>query len=250
MASADRSRFVQQYDELIFDPEVRRPYADTGYFNVGFWSEGVRDPVSACERLVEEVLSEFPSHEGRILDVGCGLGSGTALLTRHYDPEAIVGVNFSEKQVRHCHSRYPELSFEVMDAASLRFSEGSFDRVLSVEAAFHFRTRASFLAQAYRVLRPGGSIAVADLIPSNPSALGEWMLPDENRLEDLDAYRDVWVNAGFVEPRIRDVTDRSWRAYFAYLERDSAARGDSGAMAHFERMRAAVKHYVIVSADR
>ncbi len=250
MASADSARFIQQYDELIFDPEARRPYATTDYFNVGYWSEGVSEPVSACERLVEAVLSEFPSHAGRILDVGCGLGAVTAYLTRFYDAARIFGINLSERQVQHCRSRYPDLSFEVMDAASLQFSEGSFDRVLSVEAAFHFRTRARFLREAHRVLRRGGSIAMTDLIPSKPSAIGEWMLPADNELEDLDAYAAIWRDSGFANPRIRDVTDRCWRSYCSYLERKSAARGDSGAVEHFRALRAAVKHYVIVSADR
>ena len=250
MASADYARFVQQYDELIFDPAARKPYADSDYFNVGYWSEGVSDPVSACERLVEAVLSEFPSHGGRILDVGCGLGATTAYLTRYYDPARILGINLSEKQVQHCRSRYPDLSFEAMDAASLRFSEGSFDRIVSIEAAFHFRTRAGFLREAHRVLRPGGSIAMADLIPSNPSAIGAWMLPEDNQLEDLDAYEALWRESGFANPRIRDVTDRCWRSYFSYLERNSAARSDRGAVEHFRSLRGAVKHYVIVSAGR
>jgi cyclopropane fatty-acyl-phospholipid synthase-like methyltransferase len=250
MASADLARFVQQYDDLIFDPAARTPYAGTDYFNVGYWAQGVADPVSACERLVEAVLAEFPSHRGSILDVGCGLGAVTSYLTRHYHPARILGINLSEKQIQHCRSRYPDLTFEVMDAASLRLPDGTFDRVLSVEAAFHFRTRAGFLREAHRVLKPGGSIAITDLIPSIPSAIGEWMLPPENRLEDLDAYRALWRDAGFPDPRIRDVTDRCWRSYCSHLERQAAARADRGAMEHFQRLRDSVRHYVIASAGR
>jgi SAM-dependent methyltransferase len=251
MLSADSTRFARRYDELIFDPAARKPYAESDYFNVGYWPEGVRDPVTACERLVEEVLSEFPSQEGRILDVGCGLGAVTAYLKRYYDAPRILGINFSEEQVRHCRSRHPDLVFEVMDAASLQFPEGSFDRILCVEAAFHFRTRARFLREAHRVLRPGGTIAMADLIPATPSTLGEWMLPAENRVDDLDAYTAVWRDAGFAAPRIREITERSWIAYFSHLERESAAaRGEGGEADHFQSMRRAVKHYVIASADR
>jgi SAM-dependent methyltransferase len=250
MLSADSTRFARRYDELIFDPAARKPYAESDYFNVGFWPEGIRDPVAACERLVEEVLSEFPSQEGRILDAGCGLGAVTAHLERYYEASRIVGINFSEEQVRHCRSRHPHLAFEVMDAASLQFPDGSFDRILCVEAAFHFRTRARFLREAHRVLRPGGTIALADLIPSTPSTLGEWMLPAENELEDLDAYAAVWREAGFPAPRLREITARSWIAYCSYLERQSAAGGEGGGAEHFQSMRKAVKHYVIASAAR
>lgn len=250
MISAESARFARRYDELIFDPAARRPYAGSDYFNVGFWPDGVHDPVSACERLVEEVLSEFPSQEGRILDAGCGLGAVTAYIERYYPAAQIVGINFSPDQIDHCRSRHPELTFEVMDAASLRFPDGTFDRILCVEAAFHFRTRARFLSEAHRVLRPGGSIAMADLIPATPSTLGEWMLPAENRLDGLSGYEAVWRDAGFEIPRIREITDSSWNAYCSYLERESAVRAEGEAAEHFRTLRKAVKHYVIASADR
>jgi SAM-dependent methyltransferase len=47
----------------------------------------------------------------------------------------------------------------------------SVDVVIALECAFHFRTRQRFFREARRVLRPGGRLVTADIIPM-PAAEG------------------------------------------------------------------------------
>jgi SAM-dependent methyltransferase len=61
------------------------------------------------------------------------------------------------------------------DATRLPLRDASVDGVISVEAAFHFPSRAAFFAEGVRVLRPGGVLTMSDIptqrLPRGPGEL-------------------------------------------------------------------------------
>jgi SAM-dependent methyltransferase len=56
------------------------------------------------------------------------------------------------------------LKYQVGDAMALAFADASFDKVLCLEAAFHFSDRVRFVSEVARVLKPGGRFVLVDFM--------------------------------------------------------------------------------------
>src|SRR5271154_4272645 len=118
-----------------------------GWLNLGLWegpgSEG--EAGDACRRLVTTLASALPAG-GVILDAGNGLGTQDPLIAEVARPRRLLAVNITEWQLRAGRERLREAPAVAVagDAARLPVADGTVDGVISVEAAFHFRSRAAF----------------------------------------------------------------------------------------------------------
>tara|TARA_Y100001968_G_scaffold52748_1_gene43786 strand:- start:57 stop:980 length:924 start_codon:yes stop_codon:yes gene_type:complete len=108
-------------------------------------------------------LNKLPKGS-RVLDVGCGIGGSSRILSNDYGFD-VVGISISQEQIKRANELTANKNccrFEVMNALDLKFEKGSFDGVWSVEAGPHIPDKQLFADEMLRVLRPGGVLAIAD----------------------------------------------------------------------------------------
>ena len=122
-------------------------------------------------------LFELGAH-GKVLDIGCGPGHIALQLVTQKPELEVVGVDLSENMLKIAEehravcSQGERVSFRMADAKGLDFPDDSFDTVCSNTILHHIPDPVPFLAEAWRVLKPGGVLLIRDLFrPSDESAV-------------------------------------------------------------------------------
>lgn len=215
------------YRGIFTDPVLRGFYGDSGYANFGYWGPTTETGPEACDQLVDQLVTLLGDVEGRVLDVGCGAGATTRHLSDHFGPQAVSAINISSSQLAEAETRAPGVSFHRMDAAAMGFDDASFGAVVCVEAAFHFRTRRRFFEEAFRILEPGGSLALSDLL----TVRGAPAIPFANFVTDQAHYRDLLTDVGFEDVVVLPARDTTWEAFqLALSDFITANRATNGSL--------------------
>jgi len=109
-------------------------------------------------------------------------------------------------------------------ALELPYDDGKFDKCYSVEAAQHFEGLAAFAAEAHRVLKPGGRLAVTTFFPPHTTAVHELRRLIEtidNGIDvvfPIDSFRDDLLGASFADVHVESLGHHVWRGYDAWME--------------------------------
>ncbi len=105
----------------------------------------------------------------RVLDFGCGPGTISVGLAKAVAPGELHGVDMEESQVELARavakaSGQGNATFHVGDVAKLPFEDGYFDVVHCHNVLMHVPDTCAVLAEAMRVLKPGGVIGCREMI--------------------------------------------------------------------------------------
>ncbi|CAN9498126.1 unnamed protein product [Ophioblennius macclurei] len=113
------------------------------------------------EELISIIMSYMEKRTKNLhlaVDVGCGSGQGTTLLAPFFTK--VIGTDVSPAQLKMVPTNSPlNVSYRQCPAEELPFKSGEVDLVTAMTAA-HWFDRQRFLQEAYRVLRPGGCLAL------------------------------------------------------------------------------------------
>jgi SAM-dependent methyltransferase len=153
------------------------------------------------------------------LDVGHGTGESLIFLLTHPSvarPSHLTGITSLASHHQRSQARVARLNQTVpvdLHAGDAVYRPGAhkhpfdpsasdkFDTILALDCAYHFRSRAEFLRQAYGRLRPGGAVTLADICFANGALQTRWtrlvmalvgLMPRENRVSAPTVTNDPY----------------------------------------------------------
>ena len=225
----------------------------------GFWDEGERpgadgaDRHEATDRLVRELVAYAGVPAGaHVLDVGCGIG-GPALYLAGPLGCTVVGVTLSAAQAARAAEKAQAAGlaerarFHQLDALSTGFADESFDVIWAVESLMHIADRPAFFAEAMRLLRPGGRLAIATwsvrdgALDAEEQGLVDLILKHQvmPSFSSLEEHERMALAAGFADIGSVDwsrAVANSWDPDFALVAKPEQGRA---AMVELARERGA-----------
>jgi SAM-dependent methyltransferase len=149
----------------------------------GFATAAATTDPSQVARLVEALDG---SHCRRVLDVACGPGIVTLALAER--AQEVVALDLTPRMLEKARERCSKAGranvvFKEGAATALPFPDASFDAVITRLSFHHFLEPYAVLTEMLRVLRPGGTIAIADVISAE--------IPDKSELQNaIEILRD------------------------------------------------------------
>jgi cyclopropane fatty-acyl-phospholipid synthase-like methyltransferase len=200
----------------------------------GLFESGDEPLPAATNALTARMREAAQLAEGlRLLDVGCGTGAPGCELAGDHGIE-VLGISTSAVGVAAANDRAAAAGlsgrarFEVRDAMDNGLDDASFDRVWALESSHLMPDRPRMVAEAARVLRPGGRFVLCDIIRLREIPFAELREKREKfavlragfgaaRMDELSEYEGYAAAAGLEVDFTEDLTAlarptlRRWR---------------------------------------
>jgi len=138
----------------------------------GYW-DGTTSSFHEALLNINKKLIEYANIQpaDKVLDMGCGIGGSSIYMARELGCDC-TGITLSERQVKKAnelalkHGLSDHCRFEAKDFTNTGYEDGSFDIIWAIESVCHANDKADFIREAYRLLRPGGKLVMADFFQS------------------------------------------------------------------------------------
>ncbi len=137
------------------------------FLNFGYWDGTVNTPFEAQENLCKIVGDMLDiSSAKNILDVGSGLSEPAIYWTEKYSRPKIICININSNQLHTARNKIYQKNISKIDlvnstATNIPVLSESFQRIIALESAQHFRPINKFISEAKRILEKDGKMLLA-----------------------------------------------------------------------------------------
>lgn len=181
------------------------------------------------QKTTTEFVAKLELQPGqRVLDVGCGIGGGDFYMANVFGV-SVLGIDLSTNTVFRAMEQFPhsfqpapgateamapDVAFEICDATSKQFTEGSFDVIYSRDTILHIEGKAALFAQFLSWLKPGGKLLISDYCCGEPDkkspsqSFSSYVKRRGYSLLSVSQYGELLTSVGFTEVVAEDRTSQ------------------------------------------
>src|SRR5687768_5376430 len=210
---------INYYDDCEIDYSLVWQLKEVMCMHYGYWDDQTPHHRAALQKMNEMVYEAARIKPGDyVLDAGCGVGGPSIYLAGNGN--RVEGITLSSKQVETCRQNAAKFNledrvhFSEQNYLSTSFSDDTFDAVWAIESVCYAWNKLDFTREAFRVLKPGGRIVIADFF-STPIKKGSadeklmkkwtdsWAI---NSYAAIDEFHQDLTSAGFRHIIATDIT--------------------------------------------
>lgn len=214
------NKVLEYYNQCYIDYQIAWRVNKTHSIHYGFYDREHPDHDSAVINMNRVMSRAARIGAGdRVLDAGCGVGGSSVWIAGNTGAN-VVGINLSARQLEIAGGLAAEkgvgelTQFLVRNYNDTGFPDESFDVVWGLESICYAESKEKFLAEARRVLKPGGRLVVADGFLKREDLTGRerlhldawlegWAVPN---LASVGGFRDSLERLGFRGVEFTDIT--------------------------------------------
>ncbi|MGK7901114.1 MAG: methyltransferase domain-containing protein [Hormoscilla sp.] len=155
--------------KLVGENSVRRLILSAKYIH-GYTTEEQHRLIKQAEFFREQLILRDLSFAGgeSLLEIGCGVGAVLSEIGKAFPDLNLAGIDIEPKQIEYARKYLNDLGLDnvelrVGDAAWLPWPDATFDRVHGFWILEHVSDPKAILREAYRVLKPGGTISITEV---------------------------------------------------------------------------------------
>ncbi|ORU89482.1 MAG: hypothetical protein A6F71_00510 [Cycloclasticus sp. symbiont of Poecilosclerida sp. M] len=218
-----RSDIADYYDQSYWDYRTSWLNSKNLAIHYGYWSEATKSHSDSLLEMNEVVAAQLNLKAGDyVLDAGCGIGGSSIWLAENFNVK-VTGITVSPTQIEQAKKNAKRrgvdhlVDFKLEDYTQTLFEDETFDHVWGLESICYALKKSDFVNEAFRVLKKGGSFAIADGFAAKREVthkewahvlkvLNGWVMPNMSTSTEFEGFMK---SSGFKNIYYRDITENT-----------------------------------------